>query len=200
MLFYKESFELITDTNKGKCLVTTIDINKGEKWITINLQSTPGELGICGSISSSLFPYEISIVATDSADNLNFNLACIGKAPTSEMVFMFLETPIYEKLKARNSMALFVVLHEIGHLASGDLDKAPEEKAECYEARNSLLERGMISRYEIEADSFAAHFLGRKQATNGLRELREMIPTQRKDTRMVLAELDRRIEIFEKSK
>lgn len=175
----------------------TIDLKKEEKWITINLQSTPGELGICGSISSTLFPYEISIVATDSADKLNFNFACIGKAPTSEMAFMLLETPIYEKLKARNSMALFVVLHEIGHLASGDLNKAPEEKAECYEARTSLLERGIVSRYEIEADSFAAYFMGRKPATNGLRELREMIPTQRKDTQMVLAELDRRIEILE---
>ena len=175
----------------------TIDLKKEDKWISINLQSTPRELGICGSISSSLFPYNVSIVATDSADKLNFNYACIGKEPKSEMVFLLLETPIYEKLKIRNSMALFLVLHEIGHFMNGDLDKAPEEKAGCYEARTSILERGMVSRYEIEADSFAAHFIGRKPATNGLRELREMIPTQRKDTQMMLTELDRRIKILE---
>ena len=178
-------------------MMNTIELKREGKRISIILQNAPAELGICGSIVSSLFPSEIFIVATDSAEKLNFNFACIGKAPTSEMVFMLLETPIYEKLKSRNSMALFVVLHEIGHFMNGDLDKTPEDKAECYEARTSILERGMVMQCEIEADAFATYFMGREAALHGLNELREMIPQYHNDTQMVITELDGRIEFLE---
>lgn len=106
---------------------------------------------------------------TTAVVNANMREAFV-EPPTKEqkVSFMIVTKDFAAKLKARKKEALFVVYHELGHVCCG-FTKKYHNQDEIRRARRNAIKKGEVMKDELNADAFAARYLGKKNALYGLK-------------------------------
>ena len=160
--------------------------------------------GFAGMVTSKLFPQKIALVVEDiPAEEMNYDFACLAASPGYESIRILMERDIFYGIKQNNKMARTILFHEIGHFIYNHLQNGMADMDAYDKERYSLSTAGKVMPQEVEADSFAAEYLGGDYVVDGLRMLIEeterrndKIGIDKDETIIVTDELLRRISIL----
>ena len=152
---------------------------KGKDRIKLTHLSRPWKLGLVGYITSNLFDGMIPLKIVDSnLGNITIDLAGLGLNSKSNTAFIALDEEIFYGIKRGSKMARFILLHEVGHFFHrNDNEKmslSPDDKDKL---REEAVRNGSVLKDELDADSFAASYLG-KDALEGIQELKRRMQEQ----------------------
>lgn len=127
-----------------------------------------GMLGYAGIMESSLFDEIIVVVDNRPEEDKQYDLACALQTGKNGYSGVILDRDIFTGFLQGSDMARMTVFHEIGHIYHKDVLRHIGN-----EERKKIVEQGEVSIPELEADRFAADFLGTDTVINGLGDLRE---------------------------
>lgn len=152
---------------------TYIPFGKGAHRLEVVLERKVRRGGYAGLVVSKQFPGTIGIVVReDLLDEMNVQSVYITakKDGSDPCIILSMETLVGIK---RGCIAdRFSLLHEVGHYVCGHLVDPPELEEENA-MRERLLEENQVSQDEVDADAFAANYLGADAVVRALQESME---------------------------
>ncbi len=145
----------------------------GDREIAITVLAESEEYGLAGAVEGKLLPGMVAIKQdnTPRADR-KYDVAALQITKQGSDAAISLELEICEKLKDGESLALFAVFHELGHYVHGHALRRTNN-SDYEENRKALAREGTAHPNELEADAFAAEYLGTDRAISGLEELKK---------------------------
>ena len=133
---------------------------KGPNTIEAFLERKVRKSGFAGFVCSKRFREDITIVVNDTLLNeYNVRRGYITMREDGTYPIIILETQTFNEIKRGVPSARLLLLHEIGHYCCGHLDHPPMLESEC-QMRRDYAAQNSVSPEELEADSFAADYLG----------------------------------------
>ena len=152
---------------------TYMPFGKGAHRLEVFLERKVRRGGYAGLVVSKQFPGTIGIVVReDLLDEMNVQSVYITakKDGSDPCIILSMETLVGIK---RGCIAdRFSLLHEVGHYVCGHLVDPPELEEENA-MRERLLEENQVSQDEVDADAFAANYLGADAVVRALQESME---------------------------
>ena len=151
----------------------TMVFEKRDKRITILHLRKPIQYGLAGMASSKLFTQTIPLVIDDHTnDSFAYDFACLAYSVDIDAVRILMDENIFYGFKRGEAMARTVLFHELGHYHHRHM-KSSKEEAEAYDAkREQMVSEGKVIQNELDADAFAADYLGNAMVADGLTDLR----------------------------
>lgn len=150
-----------------------MSFGKKEKRITFVHFNKPWKLGLAGMVTSPMFQENIAVVIDDTPfEESDYDYACLacdkqGKAPR-----LMMNSRVFYDIKRGTQEARTILLHELGHYKNNDI---PNGSGTDEGERESLAGAGKVSPAELQADAFAAEYLGTEIVANGLAALKERV-------------------------
>ena len=184
----------------------TLTLGSGDEEISVLLLKEEIGHGLIGMISSKLFAGNVALVAvTGSPEDEDFNIGYHGHSRDGKAERIGMDEKLIDDLRVKSDEALFVLLHELGHLVNNDIIAVGEEFDRYNQARIDKVKKGEVMEIELRADDFAAKYLGVQATINGLYALMEREKTyyssdifDREELEITLAETEYRIKHFER--
>ena len=184
----------------------TLTLGSGDEEISVLLLKEEIGHGLIGMISSKLFAGNVALVAvTGSPGDEDFNIGYHGHSRDGKAERIGMDEKLIDDLRVKSDEALFVLLHELGHLVNNDIIAVGEEFDRYNQARIDKVKKGEVMEIELRADDFAAKYLGVQASINGLYALMEREKTyyssdifDREELEITLAETEYRIKHFER--
>ena len=153
---------------------TILPFGEKEKRIRVVLCRKPMAQGLNGMVRGKSLPHDLAILVDrpyDAAPEY-LHAALVG---TARMVIAIRMTPaVFHGIRGGDPMARTCLFHELGHFVHQHL-KPPGFQTEAYdkERYRIALEGGVIQQ-ELEADAFAADYLGTNVVVEGLSVIRSL--------------------------
>lgn len=182
---------------------TILPFGKKEKRIKVVLCRKPMAQGLNGMVRGKGLPHDLAILVDkpSDADPEYLHAALVG---TAEMVIAIRMTPaVFHGIRSGDPMARTCLFHELGHFVHKHLE-VPGFQTDTYdkERYRIALEGGVIQQ-ELEADAFAADYLGRNVVVEGLSVIRSLHEKEfhdgvhiQEDVTVAMRELDSRIVVL----
>ena len=146
---------------------------KGEEKITICLEKKIHKTGFAGFVGSPRFQENILLcVADERLAKLNIRGGYITTKEDGSDPRVFLDSNTFDNIKRGDIAARFMLFHEMGHYCCGHLASPPDVQEES-KRRKALISQGKVSEEEVEADRFAAEYLGPETVMEALQEAQE---------------------------
>ena len=143
---------------------------KGARQIALYTERKICKNGYAGVIFSPLLPESIRIFVNDRRlEDMAIRVGYISVLPDGTDPVIFLRSDAFYALKRGSRSMRFLLLHEIGHYVCGHLSRPPRSE-DPHLRRFELVTRGQVCPDELEADRFAAAYLGPDYAALALRE------------------------------
>ena len=154
----------------------TMSFGKKGKRITITHLRKPIQYGLAGMASSKLFRQNIPLVIDDHADDrIDYDFACLAYSVEVDAVRILMDENIFYGIKRGEAMSRTILFHELGHYYHRHM-RSSREEAEAYDAkRMQMVSEGKIIRNELDADAFAAEYLGNALVVQGLTDLKKAL-------------------------
>ena len=172
----------------------TMSFGKKENRINVIHLKKPLDNGFAGMITSGLFRENIAVVVMkNEIDFPDCQFACLSSAADNTSVKVEMEENIFYGIKRNDKMARTVLFHELGHYYYNHLKNGTADM-EVYASER--LDRALHSEVipqELEADLFAARYLGHDYVMTGLNMLIRQI-SKDEAAEIAIAELRYRIE------
>ena len=152
---------------------TYMPFGKGKDRIDLVLERKVRKGGYAGVVVSKQFQETIGIIVNeDVLDEMNVRSVYItaNKDGSAPCIVLSMET--FVGIKRGYIPDRFSLLHEVGHYACGHLMDPPDLKEENA-MRERLLEDNQASKDELDADAFAANYLGAEVVAWALQESME---------------------------
>lgn len=150
-----------------------IPFGKGAHRLEVVLERKVRRGGYAGFVVSKQFPETIGIVVReDFLDEMNVQSAYITAKKNGRDPCIILSTETFVGIKRGCIADRFLLLHEVGHYACGHLVDPPDIEEE-FAMRERLLEENQVSQNELDADAFAANYLGAEVVAWALQEKME---------------------------
>jgi len=149
-----------------------IEFGTDENKITIILLDEMMEQGLAGMISSLMFKENIAIIITEAPDDDDFSFACLGCGKEGKAPRVVLTKQLFEELKAGETIAKVVLMHELGHYHNSDVGN---NEGNSDERRRELVSKNKVCPKEVKADAFAVRYLGKETVIAGLEILKQRI-------------------------
>lgn len=182
----------------------TMRFGKKERRITIYHLRKPvmrGFIGLGGMIESKQFSDRISIcVDCRPSDELDYLCMCLSHSPASGRAEIWMQEAAFYGIKRGEPMSRTALFHELGHEYHNHCLKSKEDVDAYDKARVKLADDGDVKQEELDADQFAAEYLGRDYVMKGLSDLKAPLSKcvveeeYEKHKELALKELDLRIE------
>ena len=148
---------------------------KGCKITVVHLRK-PVTKGLAGMVMSSFFPQNISLVVdSHPVSDLDYTFMCLSRNAGNESVSIWMEEDAFYGIKRGNAEARTALFHELGHYYHQHLKHGKEAMDAYDEARSASIDAGQVIREELEADLFAAEYLGRDYVIAGLSALKSRL-------------------------
>ena len=138
---------------------------EGDQEITVSLLPAPEELGLAGVAEGKVLPGMVPVRVDDTPEEERIYSIGALLRPRNCSGVISLIPDMFDRLKKQDALALLVVFHELGHCVHRR-DKTDEE------SRKELVRKGEVDPAELEADAFAARYLGKDKVLAGLQMLR----------------------------
>lgn len=146
----------------------------GDDAIELTLHRQPGEFDVVGTLASRHFGHEVYLMQWPD-DRLStegaFTHACT--AAVDGICGVMMRESLIASLRLGGGLAEMVLLHELGHYVHGDVDRAKEPPGDAERVR--LIQQGKVLQEELDADAFAAEYLGKDAVASALAELKQLI-------------------------
>ena len=154
----------------------TMSFGKKGRRITITHLRKPIQYGLASMASSKLFRQNIPLVIDDHAnDRFDYDFACLAYSPDVDAVRILMDENIFYGIKRGEAMSRTVLFHEMGHYYHRHM-RSSREEAEAYDAkRMQMVSEGKVIRNELDADAFAAEYLGNALVVQGLTDLKKAL-------------------------
>lgn len=153
---------------------TILPFGKKEKRIKVVLCRKPMARGLSGMVRGKCLPHDLAILLDkpSDAEPEYLHAALVG---TAEMVIATRLTPaVFHGLRSGDPMARTCLFHELGHFVHHHLE-TPGFQTETYDTeRYGIALNGGVIRQELEADAFAADYLGNAIIAEGLSIIRSL--------------------------
>lgn len=179
---------------------TILPFGEKEKRIRVVLCRKPMAQGLHGMVQGKGLPHDLAILVDkpSDADPEYLHAALVGSA---EMVIAIRMTPsVFHGIHSGDPMARTCLFHELGHFAHKHLE-TPGFQTETYDnERYRVAIEGGVIQQELEADAFAADYLGSNVVARGLSVIRSLHEKELNDgvhipeeVTVAMQELDHRI-------
>ena len=159
----------------------------------------PVTKGLAGMVMSKLFAQNIALIVDQRPPHdLDYNYMCLSHVGGREQVEIWMERDVFYGIKRGDPMARTSLFHELGHHYLGHLKDSTEEMEAYDEARVQAVINGQVIQAELDADQFAADYLGRDYVIRGLADIRAALAKEsacdEEQQAIALKEMDLRIE------
>ena len=152
---------------------------KKERRIDVLHLRKPVQKGLAGMVTSRIFPRSVALVVDPRPiDDLEYLFMCLSRGATVDSASVWMEKDTFYGIKRGDSLARTCLFHELGHYYYQHLKRNQEEMDAYDEARVSAVEMGQVIQEELDADQFAADYLGRAYVIAGLSELKTEIASR----------------------
>lgn len=153
---------------------TILPFGEKEKRIRVVLCRKPMAQGLNGMVRGKDLPHDLAILVDkpSDADPEYLHAALVG---TAEMVIAVRMTPaVFHGIRSGAPIARTCLFHELGHFAHKHME-TPGFQTEAYdkERYKIALSEG-VAQQELEADAFAAEYLGNNVVAEGLSVIRSL--------------------------
>ena len=147
---------------------------KKERRIDVLHLRKPVKKGLAGMVMSNLFPHNVALVVDPRPiEDLEYSFMCLSRGAVPDSASIWMEEDTFYGIKRGEPLARTCLFHELGHYYYQHL-KGSEEEMDAYdEARVSAVETGQVIQEELDADQFAADYLGKGYVIAGLSKLME---------------------------
>lgn len=160
-----EGSKRVTDTEQ------VMQFGSGDRKITITVLPEPEEYGLSGSVEGKMLPGLVAIRLDDTPDERrNYDVGALHVTKQSVHAAISLVPEVYAGLKSGDVLALLTVFHELGHYLHGHALRRTDNSDD---KRKALIREGTVEPDELEADAFAAEYLGIDEVIAGLKKLRQ---------------------------
>ena len=160
----------------------------------------PIQYGLAGMVVSKLFDIKIPLIIDEKV--LNDSDAVIATLAVDQdraLPRIYMERELFYGLKRGEPMARMTVFHELGHFVHGDLPSVFSSK-EYDEDRINNAVSGDVLKAELDADAFAAAYLGTEMVIDGLVALKRLIVDEYGYDELPIQEIEQRIKRLEKTR
>lgn len=133
---------------------------KGDRMIEVCLERKVQKNGFAGFVFSKRFHEDILIVVNDillNERNIRGGYITVQENGTNPIII--LNNWTFNEIKRGVPSARLLLFHEIGHYCCGHLNHLPTLESE-HKRRREYAAQNSVSPEELEADSFAADYLG----------------------------------------
>ena len=152
----------------------TIPFGKKEKRVRIVFCRKPMAKGLAGMIRGKCLPHDLAILIDNTPPEKAeyLHAALVG---SGDRVFAVQLTPaVFHGIRRGDAMARTCLFHELGHFVCRHLE-TPGFQTESYDAeRYHLASESKVIRQELEADAFAAEYLGCDVVADALGAIRHL--------------------------
>lgn len=146
----------------------------GEHELRIELLLEPEEYGLTGTIEGKILPGLLGIRLDETPQTeRSYEVGALLKLKESKHAVINLVPEILARLRDEDTFALFTVFHETGHYVHQHYLKRTGTAEENDEKRKAFIEAGSVHPDELEADAFAAAYLGTEKTITGLKALEQ---------------------------
>ena len=143
---------------------------RGARQIMLYLERKICKTGYAGLIFAPLLPEPIRIFVNDRRlEEMGIRVGYISVLPDGTDPVIFLTSEAFCALKRGSRSMRFLLFHEIGHYVCGHLSRPPRAE-DPHRRRFELVTRGQVCPDELEADRFAAAYLGDDYAVWALQD------------------------------
>lgn len=153
---------------------TILPFGGKESRIKVVLCRKPMAQGLYGMVRGKGLPHDLAILVDkpSDADPEYLHAALVGSA---EMVIAIRMTPaVFHGIRSGDPMARTCLFHELGHFVHKHLEP-PGFQTEAYDKeRYGIALEGGVIQQELEADAFAADYLGTNVVVEGLSVIRSL--------------------------
>ena len=143
----------------------------GEKEITVFFMEQPDkDDGLAGYVSGSGLPYE-AILCVDprpEEERSFYEFAAIVKSDKLGKAVVLLDEERFRGIKDNNSVAMFMLFHELGHYIYDPIQRDPAVAKKYHIDREEAIADGKVIKEERIADEIAADYLGYDVVLKGL--------------------------------
>lgn len=146
---------------------------KKERRIDVLHLRKPVEKGLAGMVMSNLFPHNVALVVDPrTLEEYEYSYMCLSRNGETGLASVWMKEDAFYGIKRGNRLARTALFHELGHYYHRH-QKASQEEKDAYDAeRKAAVERGQVIKEELDADQFAADYLGKDYVIAGLAELK----------------------------
>lgn len=155
----------------------SIPFKKDKDTVTLVLLHEPVDKGFAtfvGMVQSNLFPENIGLVVDQRfLETPEYDYMCLSANEDNSQVMIWMEKVAYEGIQKRDQLALHALFHELGHFflkhtkhSTKDMEAYDNERLQC-------VMNGYVIHQELDADRFAADFLGTDFSKEGLDRMRD---------------------------
>lgn len=150
-----------------------VKLGRGEEKIIIKLLDAPIEKNAVGMVECKLFNDRIVVLVVDSRteDDREYEYACFVPTKKANIGSVYITDNTFQGLKCQNAMETMIVLHEIGHFYH--MHQPLGSKEATFEKRMLPVAEGKVYSDEIEADEFAAKYIGYAAAAEALLQMNQ---------------------------
>lgn len=179
---------------------TILPFGEKEKRIRVVLCRRPMAQGLNGMVRGKGLPHDLAILVDkpSDADPEYLHAALVGSA---EIVIAIRMTPaVFHGIRSGDPMARTCLFHELGHFVHKHLEPPGFQTGAYDNERYRVALEGGVIQQELEADAFAAEYLGSNVVARGLSVIRSLHEKELNDgvhipeeVAVAMRELDRRI-------
>lgn len=157
----------------GKHRLGSFSFGKGKNRLVFSHMNKPIGHGLIGMVRSNLFPYPVAIVIDDTqAEGKDYSFACLACAENGTVPRILIDRELFYDIIRGSVVARVILLHELGHYQHQHLSHRVEDRDQV---RTNLATAGDVDPNELEADLYAATYLGKEKTIAGLRDLADWI-------------------------
>ena len=150
-----------------------MSFGKKGKRITFVHFNKPWKLGLAGMVTSPMFQENIAVVIDDTPfEESDYDYACLACDKHGKSPRIMMTSRVFYDIKRGTPEARTILLHELGHYKNNDISVG---RGTDQEKREALAAGGSVSPAELQADAFAAEYLGAEVVVRGLASLKERI-------------------------
>ena len=151
----------------------TMRLGRHEQKVELCLERRIRKNGYAGFVSSKCFREDVLIVVNDGfLEDQGIRVGYITAREDGTHPMVIMTSTAFTELKQGHLSVRFFLMHELGHYYHGHLVQPPKLE-DVFSDREASMNKGIVPKEELEADSFAAQYLGAENAIEALQEAME---------------------------
>ena len=151
----------------------TMRLGRHEQKVELCLERRIRKNGYAGFVSSKCFREDVLIVVNDGfLEDQGIRVGYITAREDGTHPMVIMTSTAFTELKQGHLSVRFFLMHELGHYYHGHLAQPPKLE-DVFSEREASMNKGIVPKEELEADSFAAQYLGAERAIAALQEAME---------------------------
>lgn len=181
-----------------------IPFGKGDKRVVVTLCRKPMQKGLAGYIRGKSLPGNLALILSDlPPTRLGFEFAALADYGSGAVFGVIMTSEVFHGIRRGDAMARTCLFHELGHYQRGHTAQQNSDISTKDLERCRIASEGEVSPFELEADAFAAEYLGNACIIAGLAAIRDCQARKLEDSAydrdsilISIRELERRISVL----